>query len=144
MAKRLNWENLNAQDRAKRERDPDTVTISGAPDMSTIFGSRKAKKKSIQQTEQKGKVAKTRKSRTLICPECAAELTCGLTRNDARAALRKHAKKAHKGIYITLLEHEIAQQKLDKTKSGKKKRKQKVKEIKGLKRARRPPRTKIS
>ncbi len=144
MARKLNWENLNAQNRAKRERDPDTVTISGAPDMSTIFGSRKAKKKSIQQTEQNGKVPKTRKSRTLICPECAAQLTCGLTRKDARAALRKHAKKAHKGIYIALLEYEIAQQKLKTTKSGRKKKKQKVKEIKGLKRARRTPRAKIS
>lgn len=134
MARRLNWEKANSRDKAEKPHDLEHVTIAGAPDMDTIFRrkptfmersgltAKQRKKKRAQSPKALGSSGRFTK---ILCPECGAELkTLGASANHAKAALRKHTKKAHKDIFKALLHWERKQKvsKKDKPKTKKAKR----------------------
>lgn len=118
MARRLNWEKANFQDKAEKRADSEHVTIAGAPDMKTFFGNKLPLKKisdvEPKQGKKKNKVTKRPKtktnSRTVICPECGMKLKAiGPTANHTRASLRAHTKRVHKDIFKALLTWEKQQ-----------------------------------
>lgn len=134
MARRLNWEKANSRDKAEKRHDPEHVTIAGAPDMDTIFGrkptfmersgltAKQSKKKRAPSPKALGSSSRFTK---ILCPECGTELKIlGASANHAKAALRKHTKKAHKDIFKALLHWERTQKvsKKDKPKTKKSKR----------------------
>ena len=119
MAKRLNWEKANSIDKTEKHHNLEHVTIAGAPDMDTIFGRKPtfmersgltARPRTKKRPQRPVVPGRSKSFARVVCPECGAELnTLMAGANHARAALRKHTKKAHKDIFKALLHWERAQ-----------------------------------